>query len=292
MYTFKTNKFPKNTIEIVVDIASTTIQNEYNTSFLKLLQNLQVEGFRRGKVPKTIAEKHIKKETVYQELVKTLLPRILDEILKKENLKPIISPKVELVKARENEDWQIKITLAEKPKVDLGNYKESIKKVKAEQKKDDIWVPGKQSRKQEPTDKEKSEIQQRLLNAILSAIIKSTKCEIADLIIEEELNHRLSNLLSDIQKIGLTVETYLKSKNLTQEELKKRYKDEIEQTYKLEFILAELADRENIKVEQSDLEKLFSNISDPKERESARANSYFYASVLRKQKTLDYLLAL
>ena len=196
------------------------------------------------------------------------------------------------MKAKELEDWQIKITIAEKPKVELGDYKEVLKKVKAEQKKADIWVPGKQSQKKEPTDKEKSEIQQRTLNAVLSAIIKTTKCEIADLIIEEELNHRLTNLLSDIQKIGLTVETYLKSKNLTQEELKKRYRDEIEQTYKLEFILAEVADRENIKVGQSDLEKLFSNISDPKEREAARANSYFYASVLRKQKTLDYLLAL
>ena len=165
-------------------------------------------------------------------------------------------------------------------------------KSKAEQKKSDIWVPGKQGEKQEVSEKEKVKKQQELLNAILNVVLKETKCEISELIIEEELNQRLSNLLTEIQKIGLTVETYLKSKNLTQEELKKRYRNEIEQTYKLEFVLAELADKENIKVENSDIEKLLLSINDPKERETARANSYFYASVLRKQKTLDFLLSI
>ena len=106
-------------------------------------------------------------------------------------------------------------------------------------------------------EKDKAKKQQELLNSILNALLKETKCEISELIIEEELNQRLSNLLTEIQKIGLTVDTYLKSKNLTQEELKKRYRNEIEQTYKLEFVLAELADKENIKVENSDIKKLF-----------------------------------
>jgi len=102
----------------------------------------------------------------------------------------------------------------------------------------------------------------------------------------------LTRLLDDIQKIGLTVDNYLKSKKLTMEQLKASYRKEIEDTYKLEFILSEIADRENISVEKEDLDKLFSNIKEEKERKAAEANSYFYASILRKQKTLDYLLSL
>ena len=237
-------------------------------------------------------EKHIQKEKVYEEVVRSLIPKIYSEIVKKEDLKPIMQPKIELLKAKERNDWEVKIIVAEKPKVDLGNYKEAIKKVKSEQKNDQIWVPGQKDKKQEPSEKEKAKKQQELLNLILSSILKEAKVEISDLIIEEELNQRLSNLLTDIQKIGLTVAKYLQSKNLTQEQLRQRYRNEIEQTYQLEFILAELADKENIKVENSDLEKLFTSITDPKEKESDKANSYFYASVLRKQKTLDYLLNL
>src|SRR3989344_3072990 len=292
MYTHTLKKLVKNTSEITVDIDKESIEKEYKITFLKLLQNFEMPGFRKGKVPANIAEKHIKKEAVYEELIRTLIPNIYSEIIKKESVKPVLQPKVDLIKANEKEDWQIKITVAEKPSVELGNYKEAIKKIKAEQKKDEIWTPGKQSSKSDDSEKEKSKKKQELLNLILSAILNETKCEISDLIIEEELNQRLANLLTEIQKIGLTVDAYLKSKNLTKEELNKRYKSEIEQTYKLEFILAELADKENIKVENSDLEKLFSSISYPKEKEAAKANSYFYASVLRKQKTLDYLLNL
>ena len=295
MYSYKLNRLAKNTIEIVVDVPKNTIEEKYKTAFSNLLQNLQVQGFRKGKVPAKIAEKHIKKEKIYEELIRIYFPQIYEDIIRKESLKPIISPKIELVNAKEMEDWQIKISVAEKPTITLGEYKDIVKKIKAEQKKSDIWTPGQQSltdQTQQISEKEKARRQQELLNQILSAILKSVKCEISDLVIDEELNHRLSNLLTDIQKIGLNVDSYLKSKNLTQEQLKKQYKEEIEQTYKLEFILSELADKENIKVEQSDLDKLFASISDPKEKELAKSNSYFYASVLRKQKTLDYLLSI
>ncbi|OGK08361.1 hypothetical protein A2767_04890 [Candidatus Roizmanbacteria bacterium RIFCSPHIGHO2_01_FULL_35_10] len=292
MYTHTLKKLPKNTSEILVNVDKDTIQKEYKISFAKLLQNFEMQGFRKGKVPASIAEKHLKKETVYEELIRRIIPKIYDEISKKEDIKPVIQPKIELEKANESEDWQIKITVASKPTITLGDYKESIKKIKSDQKKDQIWTPGKDTTKSEESEKDKSKKQQELMNQVLSAVLKETTIEISDLIIEEELNQRLANLLTEIQKIGLTVDSYLKSKNMTKDDLNKRYKDEIEQTYKLEFVLADIADKENIKVENSDLEKLFAGISDPKEREAARTNSYFYASVLRKQKTLDYLLAL
>jgi len=290
MYSYKLKKLPKNTSEINLNIPIADIDKEYEKAFFRLQQELTVEGFRKGKVPKTIAEKHLKKEAIYQELIKSLLPQVYEEIIKKENLKPIISPKIELVKAKEKEDWQIKITLAEKPLIDLDDYKKTIKEVKANQKKDDIWVPGKESASAKASaDKENKN---KLLNEILNAILKTSKVEVSDLVIEDELNQRLTRLLDDIQKIGLTVDNYLKSKKLTMEQLKASYRKEIEDTYKLEFILSEIADRENISVEKEDLDKLFSNIKEEKERKAAEANSYFYASILRKQKTLDYLLSL
>jgi len=287
MYSYKLNKLPKNTLEINLNIPTFDINEEYERAFSRLQQELTVEGFRKGKVPKAMAEKHLSKETVYQEMIKTLLPRVYEEIIKKEALKPIVSPKIELVKAKEKEDWQIKITLAEKPLLELGDYKKTIKEIKTNQKKEDIWVPGKGDK-----EKPKEENKNKLLNEILNIVLKTSKVELSDLIIEEELNHRLTRLLDDVQKIGLTIENYLKSKNLTMEQLKASYRKEIEDTYKLEFILSEIADKENIKVEKEDLDKLFTNIKEEKERKAAEANSYFYASILRKQKTLDFLISL
>jgi len=287
MYSYKKNLLPKNTVELIIDIPKQEIKSAYQKAFLSLQKELTLPGFRKGSVPKEMAEKNIKKEKVYEKLIADLIPRIYEEIIKKENLTPLSLPKIELLKAKEEEDWQIKITLAQKPTVNLKNLKQIVQKVKAEQKKEDIWVPGKTQK-----EKENQEVKnQKLLNLILNALLKEISCEISDILIEEELNHRLASLLDDIKKIGLTVDAYLKSKNLTVEQLKEQYRKEIEETYKLEFILLAIADKENITVEKQDLEKIFVNLS-PEERKKAEENSYFYASILRKQKTLDFLINL
>ncbi|MBI5127146.1 hypothetical protein HZA76_01685 [Candidatus Roizmanbacteria bacterium] len=289
MHSYKVKKLPKNTVEINLTIPTADILKEKNEAFLRLQKELTVEGFRKGKVPVPIAQKHLSNDAIYQELMRILLPKIYEEILKKESLRPIMNPKIELIKAKENEDWEIKISLAEKPTVDLKEYKKAVKEVKAKSKKDDIWVPGKDK---SPGEKNPEAEKSKLLNPILEAILKEVKVEVSDLILEEELSHRLARLVDDVEKIGLTTDAYLKSKNLTMDQLKTGFRREIEDTYKLEFLLSEIADKENIKVEKEDLDKLLLNIKDEKERKIAGENSYYYASIIRKQKTLDFLLAL
>lgn len=282
-------RLPKNTLEIILKIPWEEVNKDYQNAFTTLQQELSIEGFRKGKVPKSLAEKHLKKEAILNQALKTLLPKVYEEILKKENLKPIVSPKIELVSAKEKTDWEVKFTLAEKPEIVLGNYKEEIKKIKTDDKKSKIWTPG-QPQKTETEDKEKNK--QKILNEVLESLLKNVKCEISDLIIEDELNRRLSKFVDDLQKLGLTVESYLKSNNLTADQLRAKFSQEITDTYKLEFILAEVAEAEKISVDQSDLDKVFSNIKTEADKEEAKKNSYFYASLLRKQKTLDFLISL
>ncbi|MBI2051257.1 hypothetical protein HYT33_00685 [Candidatus Roizmanbacteria bacterium] len=290
MIVHQLKKLPKNTVEITVEIPNTVVSQEYDKAFEVLRESLEVEGFRKGKAPREVAEKHLSRDAVYQQLLRRLLPKIYEDIVKKEKLQPVVSPKIELLKAKEGEDWQIKITLAERPTVDLGDYKAALKNIKAKHKKADIWVPGKDPEKTK--EKMDAEDKQKLLNEALTGLLTHAKVEISDLILEEELNTRLARLVDDVEKIGLTMEAYLKSKNTTMDELKARYTREIEEMHKLEFILHEIAEKEKIQVEQAELEKLLSAITDEKERKSAQQNAYFYASLLRKQKTLDFLLGL
>lgn len=286
MYKHNLKKLPKNVFEITVDIDKKTVADEYDLAFEKIRLNITFPGFRAGKAPADVAKKHIAKDKIYQEMIKSLLPKIYEEIVKKESLLPVVDPKVELVNAKDGEDWQIKITVAGKPNIELNNYKDAIKAHQAENKKKDIWVPGKNESPKETENKQKN------LNDVLSILLKEAKVEIADLIIEAEINRKLTHLVDDIQKIGLTVDSYLKSKNLSLDQLKESFKKEVEDTYKLEFILSEIADKENISIEKKDLDKLFENIKDDKEKKIAEQNAYFYASILRKQKTIDFLLSL
>ena len=291
MYTYSKKVLPKSSIELVVDIKKEFIKKEYDKAFNKLLESLQIEGFRKGKVPADIGKKHIKGEEIYKEAIQSILPSIYEEIVKKEDIKPIINPKIELTKAKENEDWQVKFNIAIKPVFKLPDLKKIASDVKGNAKKDEIWVPGKDP-KSEPEKEDIERKKQKTLNSLIEAMISKTKIEIPDLLIEAELEHKLTGLLDEVQKIGLTIDGYLKSKNTNMDDLKAKYRHEIDETYRVEFILNEIADLNNIQVDQVDLDKIFENIEDEKAKQTALQNSYFYASVVRKQKTLEYLLNL
>lgn len=291
MYKYIKKILPKSSIELVVDIKKEFIKKEYDKAFSKLLESLQIEGFRKGKVPSDIGKKHLKGEEIYKEAIQSIIPGIYEEIVKKEDIKPIINPKIELTKAKENEDWQVKFLIAIKPIFELPDLKKLSSEVKGNAKKDEIWVPGKDP-KSEPEKEDIERKKQKTLNSLIEAMISKTKIEVPDLLIEAELEHKLTGLLDEVQKIGLTIDAYLKSKNTNMDDLKAKYRHEIDETYRVEFILNEIADINNIQVDQKDLDKIFENIKGEKEKEIALQNSYFYASVIRKQKTLEYLLNL
>ncbi len=141
MITVETKKLPKKTYELLVKVKWEKINEEYKKAFKELLSQYELPGFRKGKVPEKIAEKEIKKESIYDRLIRRYIPELYQEALKKTELKPIISPKVELIKAKDNEDWELKFVVAEKPDIDLGEYKTKVKEAKEKAKEIlELWL--------------------------------------------------------------------------------------------------------------------------------------------------------
>ena len=60
----------------------------------------------------------------------------------------------------------------------------------------------------------------------------------------------------------------------------------------LEFAIEQVADKESIFVSDSDIESAIKAAKTPEERESLTKERYYLASILRRQKTLDFLAAL
>lgn len=290
MKTYTKKDLGKGTIELLITLDKDAIKKEFDVTFDKALTEVEVEGFRKGKAPKDMASKLVDREKVYEKVIGELIPVAYEEVLKKESLTPATQPHVELVNGKEGEDWVIKITLALRPVVTLGDYKKIVKDVKGDMKKDEIWVPGKEVK---PEDKNKSEENKRkMLNAILDKLAHDSTVEMSDLIMKDEVNRRLTQLLDDVKQIGMTVEEYARSKNTTLEAMKAQFEHEIEDMYKIELGLEKISDEAKITVEESDLAAMLGNITDPKAKEQAQKNAYFYATVIKRQKTLDHLLSL
>src|SRR3989338_7061682 len=108
---------PKTTVEILIDIPWTEVKISYEKILEKVSLDTEIAGFRKGKAPKKLVEEKIDKKKIYDEVIKEVIPKVYDEALKQNKIIPITSPKIELLKAKQGEDWQAKVTVALKPKV-------------------------------------------------------------------------------------------------------------------------------------------------------------------------------
>lgn len=266
-------------------IPASDIATRYSTALAVIAKQTDVTGFRKGKAPVELVEKTVGKEAIYDKLIQTLLPDVYKAILEKDSLRPLVSPKVDLKSAKEGEDWVLTMTIALAPKVKIPDYTKIVAKVRGATKAADIWVPGKEEQETQDDIAKK----EAFLNAVLKEIIDSTDLEISDLIIEEEVNHRLSRLVDDIRRLGLTIETYLESRQSSKEQLQDDFKKDIMTTYKLEYALNEIGEKENITIEQAEVQSMIDNLPDEASRKEAQANMNVYGMMLRKQKILEFL---
>ncbi|KXK08099.1 MAG: Trigger factor [Microgenomates bacterium OLB22] len=287
-YTIKS--LPNNTYEVEVTIDKSRIKTVTDQVVDEAIKDIKVEGFRPGKAPRNLAEKELNQEKVYGEVLERILTPELSEILKKEERRPITRPRVQLKEAKPESDWVATIQIAEKPTVKLPDYRAKIAELKKDLKKDAIWTPDKETT--EKPDEQQQKTRTKLMNDILQMLVSESELDLSDLIIEDEYNQRLTQLLEEIRKLGLTLDSYLASREMTAEQLQESVKKEVSDLYKIEFILDALSEKEQIQVEPKELEALFGSISDAQAKKQAQDNAYMYAAMLRKQKLLDFLIDL
>lgn len=284
------SKTPEGTITLTVTLPWTEVNALYQKITGELVQEIEVKGFRKGKAPRELAEKELDRNKVYEEVIKHLIPEAYAKAVGEHKITPIIQPDIRLVKAKEGEDWQFTAQTCEKPTIDLGNWREVVKKGRDEAKKADIWLPGQDKQKTEEPSPEA--VKQEKLRAIIEALLKEVKLTVPPVILESEVNKRLSQLLDEVQKLGMTIDQYLKSRNKTTESLRREYEAEIAESYKLEFILEEIADAEKVVVAAEEVDKLVKSAKTPEEQKALETQKYYLTTILRRQKTLDRLLSL
>lgn len=276
------------TIELAVTIPWDTVSKTYDTVVLQLAKTVQIPGFRQGTAPKKLVEEKLDKSKTFEEVLHQLLPTVYNDVIKEHSLRPVINPKIEFKEALEGKDWTLKIYTCEKPAITLGDYKKAIAEVKVSKAKK-IWVPGQEVKDE---SKEKKDSTKPMLDEVLTAVLSAITIQIPSILIEQELNKMLSNLIDQVKKLGLTVEQYLASTNRTNESIRQEYTEQSRRTIMLEFALEEIADKEGILVSDDDVTAVIQSAKNEEEKKSMETQRYYLATILRRQKTLDFLSSL
>lgn len=107
-------------------------------AFTKLSKKAKVDGFREGKVPRSVFEKKYGTGDIISSAMEELIDKKYGEIIISEKLIPVVEPKLDIVSATD-EGFEVNITIITDPEVKLGKYKElKVKKETAKVTKEEI----------------------------------------------------------------------------------------------------------------------------------------------------------
>ena len=257
------------------------VKGAINSVIGKAIENVTIEGFRKGKAPKDIAKSKLDQSKIFNEAINLLLPDLYKQAITQLNLKPITDPKIEVVKFSENEGLEINITVAEKPEIDLKNYKKNIKNYKPAVKSD-------------YTDKEikkltEEEKKQELRGGLLQELVSGAEIKLASLLIEQETGRMLNKLANSLYRINITLEDYLKSQNKKIEEVRKEYEKVAEQNLKSEFVLNTIGQELQIKVEDSEITDEINHAPDENTKKELEKpeNRWYIEGIIFTRKVLE-----
>lgn len=270
------------TIQITFSFPFLVITEAQDKVLLEEAKNVEVAGFRKGTAPIDKVKEKIPAENLIQHTLSHLLPNALTHVLTQEKLEIAIYPKFELISANPNEDWQIRAVTCKLPVVEVGDYKKAI----------ELSVKESKSKKSEKDVKELSVDEKQ--NIVLDTLIKTATLSIPKLIVEDDVNARLSNLLERVERLGLNLENYLSSIGKTPQGLREEYEKQSQDSIAIELILNKIADNEKVEITDKMLtDAISASKSDPilsKELEKPEKQKVL-SSILRRQETLKKLIA-
>ena len=132
-------KKEKSIIEAKVTIDGEVWSKAQKKSFNKLAENLQIQGFRKGKVPVDMARKYIDPRKVLADSIDLVLQTGYQYVLENEKELDILAQPDVTVSDVNTEKLVVVYSLSVRPEVTLGQYKDlEIKKDRARVTEDDI----------------------------------------------------------------------------------------------------------------------------------------------------------
>jgi trigger factor len=129
----------------------------------------------------------------------------------------------------------------------------------------------------------------KLRMVIVEKLISETSGEIPEILIESEIQKILYRLEADVTNAGLNFADYLVQIKKTEDDLRKEWRGDAEKRAKLQMIIRTIADKENLKPTEEEIEKEVGNIMTMyKDADPVRARAYI-ENMLENEKVFNFL---
>ncbi|WJQ83405.1 trigger factor [Brevibacillus brevis] len=108
---------------LTIEVDATQVDAALDQAFKKVVQKVQVPGFRKGKVPRKMFESRFGVESLYQDALDILLPTAYGQAVRETGIEPVDRPEVDVTQMEQGKNLIFKATVTVKPEVKLGDYK-------------------------------------------------------------------------------------------------------------------------------------------------------------------------
>ena len=290
---FGATNLPQSEVELVGEVPFEALEPYRKHALEHLSANLELPGFRPGKVPADMVVKRIGEQTVLEEAVELFVKDFYPVLIDQKTLDAVGRPEIRITKLAAGNPVGLTVRATIYPEVTLPkNYKELSKTIplevtpattdeevqqtieslqKSRQQKDqplpelnDEFAKSlgafetveklKEQIKKGITEEKARKAQDARRGKIIEALLKDTTVAVPKLFVESELEKILSQMREDIARMGLKFEDYLKHANKTEEDIRNEFKEQAAQRAKLQLTLNKIATEEKIEPEPATVE--------------------------------------
>jgi len=104
---------------LTIEMEPSEMEESLESSYRRLVKRVNVPGFRKGKAPRAVLERHVGQESLLNEALDEMLPRAYEKALKEQEIDAIAQPEIEVV---QTDPVIFKAVVPLRPVVRLGDY--------------------------------------------------------------------------------------------------------------------------------------------------------------------------
>ena len=121
--TVKWEKQEGNNGLLTVEVTSEEVAKGLDQAFKKVVKQINVPGFRKGKMPRQMFEKMYGVESLFQDALDIILPHAYGHAVEDAGIDPVDQPEIDIVTMEKGQPLVFTAKVVVKPEVTLGDYK-------------------------------------------------------------------------------------------------------------------------------------------------------------------------
>ena len=108
--------------KLSVEVPFSELQEHIDAAYKKIGQQVQLPGFRKGKVPPAIIDRRFGRTAVLDEAINQAIPALYTQALSDNDLEPLGRPEVEVTDLKDNDHLNFDVEVDVKPEITVPDY--------------------------------------------------------------------------------------------------------------------------------------------------------------------------